>query len=76
MKGIWHLWVDRCKGCGICIEVCPLKALNWSSELSTKGYFFPILDEKKCNYCGACDLFCPDLAILAVREKELKEVTI
>jgi len=72
---VWHLWEDRCKGCGICIEFCPTKALEFSKELSTKGYYVPVLEEKKCTYCGICDLYCPDLAIMVVRGKKTETQT-
>ncbi len=26
-------------------------------------YFLPVVDQKRCNGCGTCELFCPDSAI-------------
>ena len=72
-SNVWHLWEDRCKGCGICIEFCPTKALRFSEKLSTKGYYVPVLEEEKCSYCGICDLYCPDLAIMVLRGKETEK---
>ena len=52
-----------CKGCGICIEKCPVKALSFGEDL---GYFalpVPTIDIEKCIVCGNCRRFCPDGAI-------------
>lgn len=52
-----------CKGCGICIEKCPVKALSFGEDI---GYFalpVPTIDLNKCIACGNCRRFCPDGAI-------------
>ena len=55
---------DRCKGCGLCVEVCPKKVLEISSEVNTKGYF-PAYQAhpEDCNHCAMCCVMCPDVAI-------------
>jgi 2-oxoglutarate ferredoxin oxidoreductase subunit delta len=55
---------NRCKGCGLCVSVCPKKVLEISSEVNKKGYF-PACQVRPgdCNFCGACCLMCPDVAI-------------
>ena len=30
---------DRCKGCGLCVNVCPKNVLEISKDINTKGYF-------------------------------------
>ena len=30
---------DRCKGCGLCVAICPKNVLELSREVNTKGYF-------------------------------------
>ncbi|HPA15444.1 MAG TPA: 4Fe-4S binding protein [Desulfobacterales bacterium] len=56
--------VDRCKGCGLCVSVCPKKVLEISDKVNKKGYF-PVRQAhpEDCNFCGACYLMCPDVAI-------------
>ncbi len=60
---------ELCKGCGICIHICPKKALRWSEDFNSYGVHYPILDENKCIKCYLCARYCPDFAILAPTEK-------
>ena len=48
-----HINRDWCKGCGICIEFCPPKAVR----------------PEDCLCCRMCELRCPDLAIEVQIEK-------
>jgi 2-oxoglutarate ferredoxin oxidoreductase subunit gamma len=52
-----------CKGCGICIEKCPVKALSFGKTLGVYGTPTPEIDIEKCIACGNCFRFCPDSAI-------------
>jgi 2-oxoglutarate ferredoxin oxidoreductase subunit gamma len=52
-----------CKGCYICIEKCPKKAISPSETIGFFGNPIPEVDTKKCIKCGNCSLFCPDTAI-------------
>ncbi len=68
-EGVVEIDVDTflCKGCGICVEMCPRKVFEWSKELSEKGVHYPIpVHAEKCVKCKLCELLCPDFAI-AVR---------
>ncbi|MBN2561909.1 MAG: 4Fe-4S binding protein [Phycisphaerae bacterium] len=59
---------DRCKGCGYCVEFCPMKALKMSREFNDKGYHFPeVADSQACTGCDLCGMFCPDFAISGCR---------
>lgn len=53
-----------CKGCGLCIEKCPQKAITFSEKnlgiLSTSTVE---IDLKKCNLCGICETICPESAL-------------
>jgi len=52
-----------CKGCGICILKCPVKALSLGKTLGVYGTNTPEIDLEKCIACGNCFRFCPDCAI-------------
>jgi 2-oxoglutarate ferredoxin oxidoreductase subunit delta len=56
--------VERCKGCGFCVEFCPSDALKLSEQYNSKGYHPPVLvSQDLCNGCNICGLLCPDFAI-------------
>lgn len=56
--------VERCKGCGFCIEFCPTEALKFSDQYNAKGYHPPMLIQQElCSGCNICGLLCPDFAI-------------
>lgn len=50
-----------CKGCGICIHICPKNALTLNAHDKAE------LDEELCIACGMCERYCPDLAISMVK---------
>ncbi|EKD56670.1 MAG: 2-oxoacid:acceptor oxidoreductase, gamma subunit, pyruvate/2-ketoisovalerate [uncultured bacterium] len=58
-----------CKGCGLCIEKCPVKALFWSTnKLNYISRPLPEVDINKCIACGICEQNCPDCAIEVKRK--------
>ncbi len=56
---------DRCKGCGLCVHVCPKKVLVIAKErLNVKGYHpASAPDQSSCISCAMCATMCPDVAI-------------
>ncbi len=62
---------ERCKGCGLCVTVCPKDVLEISSSVSVKGYF-PALQARPedCIYCATCCRMCPDVAITITETAE------
>ena len=73
LKSIINIVIDEmlCKGCGICIRLCPMKVLDRSKELSSRGVYLPVLTHGyKCTGCRVCECHCPDLAIFVEINKE------
>ncbi|MCL2753568.1 MAG: 4Fe-4S binding protein [Defluviitaleaceae bacterium] len=61
---------DLCKGCSLCVNVCPKKILKLdTTRVNAKGYN-PIscTDVDDCVTCGICAMICPDSVIKVVRE--------
>lgn len=65
---------NYCKGCNICVSICPVKVYAEGSAVSGRGYAVPLIahpekcvdarrapDEKK--KCELCIYVCPDQAI-------------
>lgn len=54
-----------CKGCGLCVSVCPKKILRLAAHrMNDKGYNpAELTDEKSCIGCAMCGIICPDSAI-------------
>ncbi len=55
----------RCKGCELCIEVCPRKVLHLSRKLGPLGYYPAVFEEgeQHCTACRLCVIVCPDVAM-------------
>ena len=64
---------DRCKGCGLCVTVCPKKVLEITDQVNAKGYF-PAYQARPddCIHCSACCIMCPDVAITITRTADEK----
>ena len=56
--------VDACKGCSLCVSVCPKNVLKIGKEVNAKGYF-PAYQARPedCIKCAICCNMCPDVAI-------------
>lgn len=57
---------ERCKGCGLCIQVCPVKIIAFGDKLNVKGYHPAGVTEEnmtKCIGCASCGKMCPDVVI-------------
>jgi 2-oxoglutarate ferredoxin oxidoreductase subunit delta len=50
--------IDRCKRCGLCVDLCPLQVYVTGPD----GCPEPANIEK-CTKCRMCELWCPDYAL-------------
>lgn len=59
-----------CKGCHICIHVCPQNVLQPADHVDNRGFYLPVVvNLDACKLCRLCELECPDFAI-SVHEEE------
>ena len=75
IKGIPHIATDDCKGCGLCVFICPESVLSINSaEVNLKGYNPTFVESRdQCIACISCALMCPDIAISVERITGKKE---
>jgi 2-oxoglutarate ferredoxin oxidoreductase subunit delta len=63
-RGRIFVIVERCKGCGFCVEYCPRQVLQISPGYNKKGYHYPeAIREDACVDCDLCESLCPEFAI-------------
>ncbi len=59
----------RCKGCRLCVSVCPPEILAVSSRLNERGYLpVEVTDMDRCTGCSLCAVICPDVCITVYRQ--------
>jgi len=64
MVGSLEIEIEKCKGCELCINACPVDYLKMSSETNGHGYFYPVVNsDKECTGCGNCYVMCADVCI-------------
>lgn len=61
---------DLCKGCGLCISVCPKQIISFNKKVINKNGYTPAFVENmdECIGCANCALMCPDSVIKVERE--------
>jgi Pyruvate/2-oxoacid:ferredoxin oxidoreductase delta subunit len=55
---------ERCKGCGLCREVCSRQVPENSGCFNRHGYeYFRAAQTEDCVGCRRCLMVCPDFSI-------------
>ncbi len=68
-KGKIVVDTEKCKGCGVCIPVCPTDVIELASLVNAKGYHFMDQVREDCIGCTNCATVCPDSVITVYRIK-------
>jgi len=83
---------DKCTGCGVCQEKCPIKAPNeYDVGMGQRKVIYtpfpqavpniPVIDKERCTYflkgkCRACEKFCEAKAINFEQKERVEEVEV
>ena len=71
MQNLVTIHETICKGCELCVTVCPRKILSIDRQkLNAKGYNpASVTDAEQCTACAMCAVICPDSAIRVEKEE-------
>jgi 2-oxoglutarate ferredoxin oxidoreductase subunit delta len=75
MAGKIVIEMERCKGCGLCITVCPRNCIVLSQESNKNGYFPAQAKNTDCTGCTRCAIICPE-GIIEVYLEEADKIRI
>jgi len=69
VKGEIIVDTERCKGCEVCVPVCPEQVIAMAKHVNRKGYHYAEPINDLCTGCTNCAVVCPDGAITVYRKK-------
>jgi 2-oxoglutarate ferredoxin oxidoreductase subunit delta len=65
---------EKCKSCGLCIDVCPNGKFRVSTKFNQRGHhYMEAVESRECNGCKKCVIICPDVAIEIYRKEDKKQ---
>ncbi len=62
---------ERCKGCGLCVKVCPRNTIVMSEHSNKAGYFPAVAGADGCTGCAMCAIICPEAIIEVYKDSGL-----
>ncbi len=64
-----------CKGCGLCVDICPTGTLQLEDHIEGKfGVVVKIDAPEYCIGCKMCEQRCPDFALFVNYDEEEEKV--
>jgi len=68
---------ELCKGCELCISVCPKNVIKMANDRFTPQGYHPaeLVDpDEECTGCAICSIICPDAAITVFRMVPVEKI--
>jgi len=70
IKGAIVVDKEACKGCGVCVSICPCNVIELNKEVNSKGYNYCYMrNPDECIGCANCAMVCPDGVICVYKVK-------
>ena len=70
-KGDIEVDIEKCKGCEVCIDACPVEnTIAMSKNVNSKGYHYMELINDTCIGCANCAVVCPDGVITVYKVRK------
>jgi len=62
---------EKCKGCELCVTVCPKKIIALDKDKINKKGYNPagVKEQDLCISCAQCAIICPDVVIKIENDK-------
>jgi 2-oxoglutarate ferredoxin oxidoreductase subunit delta len=73
-RGLLKIDEEECKGCGLCMEACPPKAIRMSEHLNHYGYRTAVYAGSGCTGCGICFMACPEPGAITVLRAAMQKL--
>lgn len=71
MNGKIIIDTERCKGCGLCVEVCLKNCIVISNSSNKNGYFPAQANNTDCTGCANCAIICPEAIIEVYQDNNI-----
>ncbi len=65
-RGRIEVNADECKGCLLCVSVCPPHVIEKTATLNKQGYHPVAYKGAGCTGCGYCFYACPEPGAISV----------
>jgi 2-oxoglutarate ferredoxin oxidoreductase subunit delta len=65
---------ERCKGCGLCVKVCPRNTIVISEQSNKGGYFPAVAKADGCTGCAMCAIICPEAIIEVYKDSSIVDI--
>ena len=66
LKPYMEVDAELCKGCQLCLDVCPKGVIAISEKLNSASYHPAFYTGSDCTGCGLCFYACPEPGAIRV----------